>query len=72
MQVVSLRDRAAATKIVQRLTGKGYPAFLIAPAAGVPAPVYKVQVGRFDDRLEAQRVSDRLKKEEQFDPWIIR
>ena len=72
VQVVSLRDRAAATKIVQRLTGKGYPAFLIAPAAGVPAPVYKVQVGRFDDRLEAQRVSDRLKKEEQFDPWIIR
>jgi len=72
VQVVSLRDRSAATKIVQRLTGKGYPAFLIAPAAGVPAPVYKVQVGRFDDRLEAQRVSDRLKKEEQFDPWIIR
>jgi cell division septation protein DedD len=72
VQVVSLRDRAAATKVVQRLTGKGYPAFLIAPVAGAPAPVYKVQVGRYDDRQEAQRVSDRLKKEEQFDPWIIR
>jgi cell division septation protein DedD len=72
VQVVSLRDRGAATKVVQRLTGKGYPAFLIAPVAGAPAQVYKVQVGRYDDRQEAQRVSDRLKKEEQFDPWIIR
>ena len=72
VQVVSLRDRAQATKIVQRLSGKGYPAFLIAPAAGAPAQVYKVQVGRYDDRQEAQRVSERLKKEEQFDPWIIR
>jgi cell division septation protein DedD len=72
VQVVSLRDRAQATKIVQRLSGKGYPASLIPPAAGAPAQVYKVQVGRYDDRQEAQRVSERLKKEEQFDPWIIR
>jgi cell division septation protein DedD len=72
VQVVSLRDRSAASKVVQRLTGKGYPAYLIAPAAGAPAQVYKVQVGRFDDRQEAQRISERLKKEEQFDPWIIR
>jgi DedD protein len=72
VQVVSLRDRAQASKIVQRLTGKGYPAYLIAPVAGAPAQVFRVQVGRFDDRQEAQRVSERLKKEEQFDPWIIR
>jgi DedD protein len=72
VQVVSLRDRAQASKIVQRLTGKGYPAYLIAPVAGAPAQVFRVQVGRYDDRQEAQRVSERLKKEEQFDPWIIR
>jgi cell division septation protein DedD len=69
VQVVSLRDRGAASKIVERLSGKGYPAFLVAPAPGAPAQIYKVQVGRYGD---AQRVSDRLKKEEQFDPWIIR
>jgi DedD protein len=72
VQVVSLRDRAAASKIVQRLSGKGYPAFLVPPASNAPAQVFKVQVGRYEDRQEAQRVSDRLKKEEQFDPWIIR
>jgi DedD protein len=72
VQVVSLRDRGAASKIVERLSGKGYPAFLVAPAPGAPAQIYKVQVGRYGDRQDAQRVSDRLKKEEQFDPWIIR
>jgi cell division septation protein DedD len=72
VQVVSLRDRNAASKIVQRLSGKGYPAFLVAPTPGGPAQVYKVQVGRYGDRQDAQRVSERLKKEEQFDPWIIR
>jgi cell division septation protein DedD len=72
VQVVSLRDRGAASKIVQRLSSKGFPAFLVAPTPGAPAQIYKVQVGRYGDRLEAQRISDRLKKEEQFDPWIIR
>ena len=36
-----------------------------------PAPI-KVQVGRYKDRDEAQKVIDRLKKEEQFNPWITR
>ena len=33
---------------------------------------YKVQVGRYKDRDEAQKVIERLKKEEQFNPWITR
>jgi cell division septation protein DedD len=72
VQVVSLRDKAAADRLVDRLRGKGYPAFLVSPAAGAPAPMYKVQVGRFADRREAQRISERLEKEEQFKSWIIR
>ena len=34
--------------------------------------VYKVQVGRYNDRNEAERVSKRLEKEEKFNPWISR
>jgi hypothetical protein len=70
VQIVALRDRGAATSLVQRLTGKGYPAFLVNPAAGAPAQVYKVQVGRYDDRREAEQVKRRLEKEEKFKPWI--
>jgi DedD protein len=72
VQVVSLSDRSAANQIVQRLTNKGYPAFLVPPSAGAPSQLYKVQVGRYDDRREAQRISTRLKQEERFDPWIVR
>ena len=72
VQVVSLRDRGAANQIVQRLQGRSYPAFLVAPSPGTPTQLYKVQVGKYKDRAEAERVQARLKKEEQFDPWIVR
>jgi cell division septation protein DedD len=72
VQVVSLRDRGAANQIVQRLQNRNYPAFLVAPSAGTPTQLYKVQVGKYKDRAEAERVQARLKKEEQFDPWIVR
>jgi len=70
IQVHALRDRTAAAGIVRRLVSKGYPAFLV--ASGPPTDTYKVQVGRYKDRDEATRVIDRLKKEEQFNPWITR
>jgi uncharacterized iron-regulated membrane protein len=70
IQIHVLRDRSAANGIVRRLVGKGYPAFLV--AAGPPTGSYKVQVGRYKDRDEAQKVIERLKKEEQFNPWITR
>lgn len=70
VQVHALRDRTVANGIVQRLTSKGYPAFLV--AAGPPSGIYRVQVGRFKDRSEAERVLERLSKEEQYKPWITR
>jgi len=72
VQIVALRDRGMASSIVERLSGKGYPAFLVNPTAGTPAPVFKVQVGRYADRDEAELVARRLEKEEQFKPWVSR
>jgi cell division septation protein DedD len=71
IQVQALQNRAAASAIVKRLIAKGYPAFVPQPAAGVPA-MYRVQIGRFSDRAEAERVARRLEKEEQFKPDIKR
>jgi DedD protein len=71
VQVVSLKDRAAANQIVQRLKNKGYPAFL-AVTSGAPTQLYKVQVGRYRERSEALQIQARLKREEQFDPLIVR
>jgi DedD protein len=72
VQVIATRDRDMATSIVKRLAGRGYPAFLVAPPAGAGPAYYKVHVGRYTDRGEAQQVSLRIKKEEQFQSWITR
>lgn len=72
VQIVALRDRTMASSIVQRLSGKGYPAFVVNPTAGTPAPVFKVQVGRYAEREEAEQIARRLEKEEQFKPWVSR
>jgi DedD protein len=72
VQVVALSDRSAANAVVQRLNGKGYPAFVLSPQTGAAVQHYKVQVGRYPDRSEAEQIKTRLKKEEQFEPIIVR
>jgi cell division septation protein DedD len=57
--------------IVKRLAGKGYPAYVVAPAKGAPS-VFRVRVGKYKERREADTVAARLQKEEQFKPWIVR
>ena len=69
VQVISLQDRGAAAVIAQRLTGKGYPAFVLDPAPGAPA-IYRVQVGGYPDRRDAEQASRRLEKDEQFKPLV--
>lgn len=70
VQVISLKDRTAAAQIVQRLKNKGYPSFLVTTSG--PTQLYKVQVGRYRERSEAQKIQARLKREEQFDSLIVR
>ena len=69
VQVVSLQDRAAATTIARRLSGKGYPAFVTDPAAGGPR-IYRVQVGGYSDKNDADQAARRLEKDEQFKPFV--
>jgi DedD protein len=71
LQVTALRDRAEADAIARRLTAKGYSAYVVTPAAGAPS-VYRVRVGKFPTRREAEAVASKLQKEEQFTPWITR
>lgn len=71
VQVLALSNRDTASSIVKRLISKGYPAFLLQPAPGAPV-MYRVQIGRYKDRSEADQVARRLEKEEQFKPEIKR
>ena len=71
IQVQALSNRAAAGSVVKGLIAKGYPAFLLMPPKGAPA-IYRVQIGRYKERREAEQVARRLEKEEQFKPYIQR
>jgi cell division septation protein DedD len=67
VQVAAVRQRAEADTIARRLSSKGYPAFVTTAGAN-----FRVRVGKFDDRREAERTAGRLEREEQFKPWITR
>jgi cell division septation protein DedD len=71
VQIAALNVRTEAEAIARRLTSKGYAAYVVAPPSGTPA-VYRVRVGKFPSRREAESIAARLKKEEQFNPWITR
>jgi cell division septation protein DedD len=71
LQITALKNRANAAELVQRLVRKGYPAFLQNPASGEPV-IYRVRVGRFNDRREAEQMRDRLQKEEDTSSVISR
>jgi cell division septation protein DedD len=71
LQVTALRERGEAEAIAKRLSSKGYAAYVMKPAAGAPT-VYRVRVGKFKTRREAEAIATKLQKEEQFTPWITR
>jgi DedD protein len=71
VQVAALNVRGEADEIARRLVGQGYEAFVATPASGNPA-VYRVRVGPFKTRSEADSIGAKLKKEGRFDPWITR
>jgi cell division septation protein DedD len=71
IQIAALGARAEADTMVRRLQSKNYQAYVLPPSAGAPS-VFRVRVGKFKDRREAEAVAARLQKEEQFKPWIVR
>jgi DedD protein len=71
VQVAAVRQKAEADAIRGRLTKKGYPAFVA--TAGTPgAPTYRVRVGKFPSKREADTIAAKLEREEQFKPWVTR
>jgi cell division septation protein DedD len=69
VQLVALKDRNEAVGMAKKLVGKGYPAFVLDPAAGAP-PFYRVQVGGFADRDKADQAARRIEKEEQMKGYV--
>jgi cell division septation protein DedD len=70
VQVAALNARDEADAIAKRLSSKGYAAYVVAPGNG--AVMFRVRIGHFKTRRDAEPVFAKLQKEEQFKPWITR
>jgi len=71
VQIAALNLRSEADAIAKRLSSKGYAAYVMSPAVGTPQ-IYRVRVGKFGSRREAETIATKLEKEEQFKPWVTR
>jgi DedD protein len=70
VQVAAVTERREADAIARKLSAKGYPAFVTTPVGA--AHVFRVRVGTYKSRQEAEAIAARLEKEDQFKPWITR
>ncbi len=71
LQVTALRERAEANQVAEGLVASGYLAFVVAPAADAPVAVFRVRVGPYADRAEAEAAGRRLEAEQRLKPWVI-
>lgn len=72
VQVAAYKDRREADILARQLVAKGYPAFVMDPVKGAPSAMYRVRVGKYRNRGDAEAISTRLETVEQFKPWIAR
>ena len=71
LKIVAYRNRAQATALASRLSGKGYAAYVV-PVSSRGTPLYSVRVGKFKARADAEAARRRLEKEERLKPLITR
>jgi cell division septation protein DedD len=69
VQLAALNTRGEAEAMVKRLSAKGYEAYVQDPAGGAPS-IFRVRVGNYPTRGEAEIVAAKIEKEGQFKPWV--
>jgi len=70
VQVAAVNTPDDATSYTKRLATKGYSAYVMPPAPGTSS--YRVRLGGFKSRREANAMADKLRKDLQVKPWVTR
>ncbi len=70
VQAISASSEKEARTTRDRLAARGYPC-TVAPGPGPRGKVYRVRVGPYATREEADRASERLKTRENLSPWVV-
>ena len=72
LQIAAFDDPLRARKLAGELTATGFAAYIVEPTADNPNAPYRVRVGGFATRVEAERASIAVAKAVGQKPWITR
>jgi cell division septation protein DedD len=70
VQVQAVTKREEADALAKRLSAKGYPSFVT--MSGSKPAFYRIRVGKYPNKRDAEAIKTRLEKEEQFHPFLAR
>jgi cell division protein FtsN len=71
VQVAAVNAKNDADVIAKRFSSKGYSAYVEVPPNGT-GTVFRVRIGTFKTKREAETIAAKLQKEEQIKPWVTR
>jgi len=72
VQIVALNDPVRAKETVQQLKDTGMPAYLVSPPATDPDGPYRVRVGPYLSREEAQKMASALEDKRHEKLWVTK
>jgi cell division septation protein DedD len=70
VQVGAFKGGREAERMVNRLTKRGYPAYIVVADVPGQGRLHKVRIGRFDHRAEADRTARRVRKKEGLQTFV--
>lgn len=68
IQVAAVKTRGEAEGLAKELGAKGYTAFVLSGNSNV----FRVRVGGYKSKRDAEAVAAKLRKEERINPWVTR
>jgi DedD protein len=68
IQVAATKTRGEADGLAKELGAKGYTAFVLSGSSNV----FRVRVGGYKSKRDAETVAAKLRKEERINPWVTR
>ncbi len=75
VQVGAFADTKAASSVAEKFKKEGYRAFVLDPLSTDKKPVYRVRIGSFPSREQAEKIRDKLaesQKKKKSDYFIVR
>jgi cell division septation protein DedD len=72
IQVIALNDPSRARETMEALKSAGFPAYIVDPPPADPDAPYRVRVGRYAGRAEAQAAAAALQKVRREKLWVVR